>query len=82
MTKGTTDYNLGVIWITMLTVQIINSGNMGLMSCLDQGDLPCLNALVMRTIYSKMSSARAMIIALKDAHSGQNSKAKCQIVFE
>ena len=38
--------NMGVIWITMLTLQIWNLGNMEVMSCLGQGSLHTLSALV------------------------------------
>ena len=35
-----------MIWITMLTLQIGNPGNMGVMSCFGQGIVHALNALV------------------------------------
>ena len=47
MIQGTVDEIFGVIWITMLTLQIENSGNMGVISCLGQGDLYSLSALVL-----------------------------------
>ena len=33
MTYKTMNYIFGMIWMTMLTVQIANLGNMGVMSC-------------------------------------------------
>ena len=46
MIQITIDSIFVVIWITMLTVQIGNLSNMGVMSCLVQGGLRSLNALV------------------------------------
>ena len=43
--KEQIDQNFGVTWITMLTLQIGNAGNMGVMSCLGQGGLCYLSAL-------------------------------------
>ena len=44
---------LGVIWITMLTLQIGNPGNMGVLSCLGQGGLHSLSALVIYVHFAK-----------------------------
>ena len=46
---------LGLIWITMLTLQIRNLGNVGVMSCVGQGGLRALSALVYcRTIWQRL----------------------------
>ena len=39
MIQGTIDQLSGVIWVTMLTLQIGNPGKMGVMSYLGQGGL-------------------------------------------
>ena len=50
MKQETIDYIFGVIWITMLTLQIGNPGNIGVMSCLS-GGLHSLSVLVQSFIF-------------------------------
>ena len=45
MIEGTIDYIFAVIWLTILTLQITDQGNIGVLSCLI-GDMHSMNALV------------------------------------
>ena len=47
MIPGIIDYIFGVMWITKLTLQIGNLGNIVIMSCLGQIDLRSLGVLVL-----------------------------------
>ena len=66
---------LGVIWITMLTLQIGIKGNMGVMGCCGQGNLRSLNALVNQRDYS--DSVLYIYIGMSDNHSFHTEKSCC-----